>query len=112
MAKSEGLAARITALIEEYGFIAFGVLISLTVIEIVVIMALLRAGVDLQPLVDLIERWFGLDASGAMETAGYFGIAYALTRFLKPFQFAATLVLTPIVARVIRGSDEDGDTGS
>ena len=105
--KSMSTTERFQALLQEYGVIAAVVFFSLTAIEIAVIMAMLSAGMDLQPLVDWIMSWTGWDASGALETAGYFGIAYALTRFLKPFQFAATFVLTPIVARMWNGAPAD-----
>ena len=103
MAEKSGVTAKFEALVREYGMIAVVTFFSLTVIEIAVIMAMLSAGVDIQPLVVWIQDWFGWDASGLMETAGYFGIAYAITRVLKPLQFAATFVLTPLVARVVRG---------
>lgn len=86
--------------LERFGLIAVLVGLSLFVIEMTVLVSLIRAGVDLRPFLDTVSGWIGVDASGILDAAGTFGIAYAITRLLKPFQIAATVVLTPPVAAI------------
>lgn len=87
------------AVLEEYGTIAVVVILVLFAIEMVVLVTLLRMGVDFQPFIDWVQGTFGWDVSGVLDAAGTFGIAYAITRVLKPFQLALAAVLVPIVAR-------------
>lgn len=104
MAKRASLWERNRKLIETYGLIAVFTGLGLFVIEMVVIVALLKAGVDMQPAVDTIAGWFGWDGSGVLEAAGTVGVAYAITRILKPLQLIATALLTPVVARFVPGA--------
>ena len=101
-AAPQGAWARYVKLMEEYGAIAIGVTLTLFAIEMVTLVALLRAGVDFGPFVAWVNNTLGWDASGVLEAAGTVGIAYAITRALKPLQIMLVLVLTPIVARVVR----------
>lgn len=94
--------SRYVKLMEEYGAIAIGVTLTLFAVEMVTLVALLRAGVDFGPFVAWVNNTLGLDASGVLEAAGTVGIAYAITRVLKPFQIMLVLVLTPVVARFVR----------
>lgn len=41
----------------------------------------------------------GIDASGATGGSGTFVVAYAFTKLTQPVRIAATLVLTPVIAR-------------
>lgn len=86
------------AVLEEYGTIALVVILVLFAIEMTVLVILLRAGVDFEPFVAWVQATFGWDVSGVLNAAGTLGIAYAITRVLKPFQLALAAVLTPIVA--------------
>ncbi len=83
------------ALLETYGMVAVAVVLMLFVVEMAVLVTLLSAGVDLEPMVATVGRWFGADTSGLLSTAGTFVVAYAITRLLKPFQLALAVVLTP-----------------
>jgi hypothetical protein len=83
------------ALLETYGMVAVAVVLLLFVAEMAVLVTLLRAGVDLEPMVATVGGWFGADTSGLLSTAGTFVVAYAITRLLKPFQLALAVVLTP-----------------
>ena len=90
-------------MMEEYGPIALAVVLGLFAVEMVVIVSLLRMGVDFGPFVAWVEATLGWDVRGVVEAAGTVGVAYAITRLLKPLQLAVALVLTPIVARWWRG---------
>jgi hypothetical protein len=86
-------------MLERYGGVFVGVVMFLFVIEMAVIMTALRNGVDFGPVVAWCQNTLGLDASYVLESAGTLGVAYAITRLLKPFQLMAAAALTPIVAR-------------
>ena len=47
-----------------------------------------KVGIDISP-------------SGAAETTGVWALAYGLTQLTKPLRIIATIVLTPLVARVL-----------
>lgn len=96
------------AVLEEYGTIAVVVILVLFAIEMTVLVILLRAGVDFSPFVAWVQATFGWDVSGVLDAAGTFGIAYAITRVLKPLQLALAAVLTPIVARWWRPRQTEG----
>lgn len=86
-------------MLERYGGVFVGVVMFLFVVEMAVIMTALRNGVDFGPVVAWCQNTLGLDASYVLESAGTLGVAYAITRLLKPFQLMAAAALTPIVAR-------------
>lgn len=96
---AEGRMAQATAMMERYGMVAVGVVMALFVTEMVVLVTLLRFGVDMAPLVAWFQDTFGWDTSGILESAGTVVVAYAITRLLKPFQLALAFALTPVVAR-------------
>lgn len=89
---------RTMAMLERYGAVAVGVIFALFVIEMVVIVLLLRVGVDFDPFLVWISETSGVDVGGVAEAAGTLGVAYAITRLLKPFQIAVALILTPPIA--------------
>lgn len=55
-----------------------------------------RSGVDLASGFQSV----GIDASGAASGSGTFVVAYAFTKLTQPVRIAATLLLTPLIARV------------
>ncbi len=87
--------------IERYGGVAVAVIFGLFLAEMVVLVGLLRLGVDLTPFVSAVASWTGVDLSGVMEAAGTIGIAYAITRILKPFQLLVAAILTPPIAAAL-----------
>jgi len=84
--------------LERYGMVAVGVIVVLFVLETTVLVTLLRMGVDFGPFLGWVSGAIGLDVSGVVEAAGTFGVAYAITRVLKPFQLALAALLTPPLA--------------
>jgi hypothetical protein len=101
MAANAGVLGKGKELVEEYGFIAVGIILVLFAIEMVVLISLLEAGVDLAPFTQWFDGLTGWNLSATLEVAGTWAIAYAITRVLKPFQLAVAFVLTPIVANLL-----------
>jgi len=85
-------------MLETYGGVFVAVVLVLFAVEMTVLVAMLRAGFAVGPLVSWLNDTVGLDASGVLGAAGTFGVAYAITRVLKPFQLLLAGVLTPPVA--------------
>ncbi|MBX5483282.1 MAG: DUF1279 domain-containing protein [Myxococcaceae bacterium] len=77
---------KLKRLFEEYGLVAIGVF--------VVIWVLVLGGLYLAVK-------FGWKPESAAGEAGTFGVAYIAFRFTLPLRIGATVVLTPVVARVL-----------
>lgn len=94
-------------MVERYGMVAVGVILALFVLEMAVIVTLLRMGVDFQPFLQGVSSSIGIDVSGVFDAAGTFGIAYAITRVLKPFQLGLAAILTPPIATWLGHAQEE-----
>lgn len=99
--------SRASQLLETYGGAAVVTFLGLLALEMVILTPLVHYGVDLSPLFDWLQRTVGWapDTSGEGGQSWFIsmGIAYAITRGLKPLQIAAALVLIPVVARWMPG---------
>lgn len=80
------LKERLKALLEEYGRVA--------IITYFTIFGLALGGFA-------IAIRLGLSVDSSAGTAGTFGAAYVATKLTQPLRILATLVLTPIVAKVV-----------
>lgn len=96
-------------LLERYGMVAVGVILVLFVIEMTVLVTLLRMGVDFGPFLAWVSARIGIDVSGVLDAAGTFGVAYAITRVLKPFQLALAALLTPPIATWLGHVQEEAE---
>jgi hypothetical protein len=81
------LKQRFQALLEEYGKIAFATYFA--------IFALVLAAFA-------IAIQMGADVESARGTAGTLGAAWVATKLTQPLRILATLVLTPIIGRLMR----------
>jgi len=52
---------------------------------------------------------YGFNVESAQGGAGVLGAAYLATKATQPLRIAATLVLTPLVARVVRRFERKGE---
>jgi hypothetical protein len=77
--------ARFKALITEYGWVAM--------LTYLVLFALVLVGF-------ILAISFGFNVKSSYGQAGVFGAAYLATKATQPLRIGATLLLTPIVARV------------
>lgn len=81
------LKERLTRLLEEYGKVAFGVW--------AVIAVLVFGG-------SALALQLGMDIQSTQGTAGTFAGAYVVYQLTKPLRLAAVILLTPLVARLLR----------
>ena len=81
------LKERLTHLLEEYGKVAFGVW---------AVIALLVFGGS------ALALHLGMDIQSTKGTAGTFAGAYLVYQVTKPLRLAGVVVLTPLVARLLR----------
>ena len=80
------LAQRLSALLAEYGKVALWVYFG--------IFALVLAGFGL-------AITFGFNVASAGAAAGTWGAAYVATKLTQPLRIAATLLVTPVVVRLL-----------
>jgi hypothetical protein len=78
---------KLKALLAEYGRVAVGTYLA--------VLLLVFAGFA------LAIAW-GVEVESAQGSTGVLGAAYVATKLTQPIRIVATLVLTPIVARVLR----------
>jgi hypothetical protein len=71
--------------------------IPLALISFAICYVLVDNGVDVGALLSKV----GIESSGATETAGTFAIAYAAHKAASPIRFSPTVILTPVVAKLI-----------
>lgn len=81
------LKERFDNLMREYGPIALGVYVTLFALAMVGFSLAIRSGVAVK---------------GTAQQAGLLGAAWVATKLTQPIRVAATLLLTPLVARVLR----------
>jgi hypothetical protein len=81
------LKERLTQLLEEYGKVAFGVWAVIALLVFGGTAAALQLGMDIQ---------------STQGTAGTWAGAYLVYQLTKPLRLAAVVVLTPLVARLLR----------
>ena len=81
------LKTRYAGLVAEYGMVALGTWFALAALTFGGFVIAIRMGIEVE---------------GAAESAGTFGAAYVALQVTKPIRIAATLVLTPLVATVLR----------
>ena len=90
---------RIESLVAEYGMIGLGTYLVISIATLCGVAAAIT---------------FGYQPESAASTAGVWGVAWLVTRPTKPLQIIGAIALTPLVARIIRGSrpageDDQGD---
>lgn len=96
------------SLLERYGTAAVITILGLFALEMIVLVPLVRFGVDLGPLTRWLQATFGVavatEPGAPVSWWLSAGVAYAITRPLKPIQLAVAALLTPLVARVLPGA--------
>lgn len=89
------------SLLKKYGIAYLATSIPLALVSFTICYGLVDSGVDVAALLAKV----GID-SAASEKAGTFAIAYAAHKAASPIRFPPTVVLTPIVAKMI-GKEPD-----
>jgi hypothetical protein len=96
--------------LERWGPAAVVTLLSLFALELAILTPAIRFGVDVGPIVRWINATFGaaITVDGGQPSWWLsLGLAYAITRGLKPVQLGVAAVLTPIVGRWIGAVPSD-----
>ena len=93
------------SLLKRYGIAYLATSIPLALMSFAICYVLVDNGVDVGALLSKV----GIESSGATETAGTFAIAYAAHKAASPIRFPPTVILTPVVAKLIGKEPEEKD---
>lgn len=98
-------------LLKKYGVAYLATSIPLAIVSFAICYVLVDAGVDVQGLLMKIGIGSETASSDAAEKAGTVAIAYAAHKAASPIRFPPTVLLTPVVAKMIgkEPSTEEGD---
>jgi hypothetical protein len=95
------------SLLKKYGIAYLATSIPLALVSFTISYLLVDNGVDVS---GLLSKYVGIESpSGAADKAGTFAIAYAAHKAASPIRFPPTVLLTPIVAKMIGKEPEQGD---
>ena len=95
------------SLLKKYGIAYLATSIPLALLSFCICYVLVDNGVNVAGLLENV----GIQVSGASEKAGTFAIAYAAHKAASPIRFPPTVLLTPVVAKLIgkEVNEEDND---
>mmetsp|Transcript_38993 Transcript_38993/g.79504 ORF Transcript_38993/g.79504 Transcript_38993/m.79504 type:complete len:195 (-) Transcript_38993:638-1222(-) len=85
------------SLLKKYGVAYLATSIPLAIVSFAICYFLVDSGVDVAGLLSKV----GIEAGDAGEKAGTFAIAYAAHKAASPIRFPPTVLLTPVVAKLI-----------
>ena len=91
------------SLLKKHGIAYLATSIPLALVSFGISYLLVDNGVDVSGLLSNI----GIESSGAADKAGTFAIAYAAHKAASPIRFPPTVLLTPIVAKMIGKEPEE-----
>ena len=106
-AAKEGDAESAKSLLKKYGIAYLATSIPLAIISFAICYVLVDNGVDVSSLLAKV----GIETSDAADKAGTFAIAYAAHKAASPIRFPPTVLLTPVVAKLI-GKEPEVDADS
>mmetsp|Transcript_15280 Transcript_15280/g.27784 ORF Transcript_15280/g.27784 Transcript_15280/m.27784 type:complete len:201 (-) Transcript_15280:302-904(-) len=92
---NDGASAK--SLLAKYGVAYLATSIPLALVSFLLCYALVDNGVDVGSLLSKV----GIEAGDSGEKAGTFAIAYAAHKAASPIRFPPTVLLTPVVAKII-----------
>jgi len=92
---SSGTSAK--ELLTKYGIAYLATSIPLALVSFTICYALVDNGIDVSGLLSRV----GIDANSGSEKVGTFAIAYAAHKAASPIRFPPTVLLTPVMARLI-----------
>lgn len=99
--KDGGATAK--SLLKRYGIAYLATSIPLALVSFAICYALVDNGVDVGGFLSNI----GIEVNQGTETAGTFAIAYAAHKAASPIRFPPTVLLTPVVAKLIGKEPEE-----
>ena len=95
--KKDDGGASAKSLLAKYGVAYLATSIPLAIVSFAICYALVDSGVDVVGLLNKI----GIQAGNTEEKVGTFAIAYAAHKAASPIRFPPTVLLTPVVAKLI-----------
>jgi hypothetical protein len=101
--KSEDGGDSAKSLLAKYGVAYLATSIPLAAVSFALCYFLVDSGVDVGSLLSKV----GIEASDTGEKAGTFAIAYAAHKAASPIRFPPTVLLTPVVAKIIGKEPND-----
>lgn len=93
------------SLLKKYGIAYLATSIPLALVSFGICYVLVDSGVDVGALLGKV----GIEPSDTADKAGTFAIAYAAHKAASPIRFPPTVILTPVVAKLI-GKEPEEDT--
>ena len=93
--ENDGESAK--SLLKKYGIAYLATSIPLAIVSFAICYVLVDNGVDVGSLLSKV----GIETSDAADKAGTFAIAYAAHKAASPIRFPPTVILTPVVAKMI-----------
>lgn len=96
------------SLLKRYGVAYLATSIPLAIVSYAICYVLVSQGVDVAGLLGKV----GIESSASAETAGTAAIAYAAHKAASPIRFPPTVILTPIVAKLIGKEPTSEDEGN
>lgn len=104
-AAKDGDGESAKSLLKKYGIAYLATSIPLAIVSFAICYVLVDNGVDMGSLLAKV----GIENSGAADKAGTFAVAYAAHKAASPIRFPPTVLLTPVVAKLI-GKEPDTST--
>ena len=105
-AAKEGDGESAKSLLKKYGIAYLATSIPLAIVSFTLCYVLVDNGVDVGSLLAKV----GIENSGAADKAGTVAIAYAAHKAASPIRFPPTVILTPVVAKMIGREPEQEET--
>ena len=102
-AAKDGDGESAKSLLKKYGIAYLATSIPLAIVSFTICYLLVDNGVDVSSLLSKV----GIDNSGAADKAGTAAIAYACHKAASPIRFPPTVLLTPVVAKIIGKEPEE-----
>ena len=102
-AAKEGNGESAKSLLKKYGIAYLVTSIPLAIVSFTLCYFLVDNGVDVGSLLEKV----GIENSGAADKAGTAAIAYAAHKAASPIRFPPTVLLTPVVAKMIGKEPEE-----
>ncbi|GKY99828.1 hypothetical protein MPSEU_000936600 [Mayamaea pseudoterrestris] len=98
------------SLLKKYGIAYLATSIPLAVVSFAICYLLVDNGIDVGALLEKVG--IATSSGGVGEKAGTFAIAYAAHKAASPIRFPPTVLLTPVVAKLIGKEPEELPAGS
>lgn len=95
------------SLLKKYGIAYLATSIPLAIVSFAICYVLVDNGVDVGSLLAKV----GIETSDAADKAGTFSLAYVAHKAASPIRFPPTVILTPVVAKLIGKEPESEEEG-